>query len=85
MWRVTEAEGIRIANAADLHGEVRYRVMGRLFGYPECCIDQFVSDFTAGILPGAERGSTAGGWVPCARCWSPQINPSSLDKSLGGV
>ena len=51
-----------------------WRGLGQLFGYPPCCIDQFVEECENGIRPAKARMKETGGkrWktphVPCSVC-----------------
>ena len=42
--------------------------MGMSFGYPQCCVFEFVDDCNNGMAPAASRGLTGNqsGFVPCA-------------------
>ena len=42
---------------------------GLRFGYPLCCIHEFVEDCARGELPALKRGCDSRiGYVPCSRC-----------------
>lgn len=46
----------------------RLRHAGRYYGYPECCIEQFVSDMREGHSPGQLREQGADGRIMCDVC-----------------
>lgn len=51
-----------------LNGEAherRLRAFGKEFGYPSCCIDEFVEDMRNGVSPAMTRGVYYMGFVPC--------------------
>lgn len=67
-------DNFQLQNFAMLYGvpapapnETKYRFLGRIFGYPECCIDQFESDCAAGRHPAKLRKAYQG-FVPCDKC-----------------
>lgn len=43
------------------------REMGLYFGYPRCCVEEFVTKVEEGLLPGS-GASYPGGFIPCAKC-----------------
>jgi len=48
---------------------VNFVVKGLYFGYPECCIDEFVRSFIDGFAVKCKRRKFNGtGFVPCAAC-----------------
>jgi hypothetical protein len=71
-----------MATADTLDDETVYVLAeGYRWGYPECCIAQFATDWTVGLPSGRLRGGTitaSGGlYVPCWSCIQPRVNRQS--------
>lgn len=53
----------------DLLVKLRFTGLGLYFGYPQCCIDEFVKGFIAGTgFKRKKRKLNGTGYVPCAAC-----------------
>lgn len=65
----------------DIGCDEHRRALGYLFGYPKCCVEEFVSDVREGLMPGLIRGVTKAGYVPCSRCYWERSGPRSLEQA----
>lgn len=60
--------------------------LGKLYGYPECCIKQFCKEHSLGMVVGLHRNLTYGfdfniGYVPCDKCTEKLIKIECEKKS----
>lgn len=71
---------INVYNSADelvesipVRSKIQYwRELGRINGYPPCCVEEFINDKLAGRNPSV-RGSS-NGYVPCSECKNKETN-----------
>jgi hypothetical protein len=52
-------------NKLDRKHKLQLITLGRFFGYPECCIKEFVETFG---LPKLKRKLNGTGYIPCFNC-----------------
>lgn len=67
-------EWYRVRQIQNKHMAAMHRELGRFFGYPKCCIEQFVRETLMGISSAVYREAVHGKpivgveYVPCDKC-----------------
>lgn len=57
-----------VKNSKTITGHLRYRLLGKFFGFPKCCIEEFVIKSKPNFWFLYKREFCGNGFIPCDKC-----------------